>query len=225
MSELRPIGAMKDRAPLHLERAAHRRFLDDYYGATHRIYDLTRRYYLFGRDRTLRELARQRWRSIVETGCGTGRNLAKLHAMKPGRRYAGIEPSAPMRAHAMERAPFARIADAFAEDAPYLALAGGPPDRILFSYSLSMIADPDEAIAHARMSVSERGRVMVVDFGDLGGVPRSLRRAFVRWLDAFHVRPLPSIFFARHRAQIVNGAFGYYRVATLAPIRQPQVDA
>lgn len=221
VTELRP-------EPRHAEtgeRTLHRRFLDRYYGATHRVYDLTRRYYLLGRDRALRDLARQRWRTLVETGCGTGRNLAHLHALKPARRYAGVEPSAPMRARAMARAPFARIVDAFAEDAPYLTLASGPPDRILFSYSLSMIGDPDEAMAHARMSVSERGRIVVVDFADLSGVPRTLRRAFSRWLDAFHVRPLPSAFFARHGAHVIHGPLGYYRVATIGPIRAPYTDA
>jgi S-adenosylmethionine-diacylgycerolhomoserine-N-methlytransferase len=202
-------------------RHDHRRFLDDYYGATHRVYDATRRYYLFGRDRVLRDLARQRWRSIVETGCGTGRNLAVLHRLKPRRHFGGVEPSAPMRAHAQSTAPFARIVDGFAEDAPYLAIANGPPDRILFSYSLSMIGDPDEAIAHARVSLAERGRVVAVDFADLGGVPRPLRRAFVRWLDLFHVKPLPSAFYARHRAQVFDGPLGYYRVATFDPVRPP----
>jgi S-adenosylmethionine-diacylgycerolhomoserine-N-methlytransferase len=206
-------------------RTLHRRFLDDYYGATHRVYDATRRYYLFGRDRVLDTLARERWRTLVETGCGTGRNLAHLRAMKPSARYAGIEPSAPMREHAMRRAPFARIADAFAEDAPYLALAGGPPDRILFSYSLSMIADPDEALAHARTSLAPRGKLVVVDFGDLSGVPRLVRRRFVRFLDAFHVRPIPRALFTRHGAELIAGPVGYYRIATMGAARPPHGDA
>ncbi len=204
------------------ERDPHRSFLDRFYGTAH---DATRRYHLFGRDRVLRDLARQRWRTLVEAGCGTGRNLGVLHALKPARRYAGVEPSAPMRARALEQAPFARIVDALAEDAPYLALAGGPPDRILFSYSLSMIGDPDQALAHARMSVGERGQIVVVDFGDLGNIPRAFRRAFVRWLDAFHVCPLPASLFARHDARLTPGPGGYYRVATIPPIRQPFTDA
>jgi len=207
------------------DRTLHRRFLDDYYGATHRVYDATRRYYLFGRDRVLASLGRERWRTLVETGCGTGRNLVHLRALKPSARYAGIEPSAPMRDHALRRAPFARIVDAFAEDAPYLALTGGPPERILFSYSLSMIADPDEALAHARTSLSPRGKLVVVDFADLSGVPRLVRRSFVRFLDAFHVRPVPRSLFARHGAQMIHGPVGYYRIATMGAAHAPRSDA
>ncbi|MFO0685507.1 MAG: class I SAM-dependent methyltransferase [Sandaracinus sp.] len=217
-----PLRASARRDEDDATRHAHRAFLDAYYGATHAIYDVTRRYYLFGRDRALDLLARERWRTLVDVGCGTGRNLEKLHRARPGRRYAGIEPSAPMRDRAVERLPFARIIDAFAEDAPYLALAGGPPDRILFSYSLSMVADPDEALAHARVSLSERGKLVVVDFGDLAGVPRPLRRAFVRWLDAFHVRPVPRALFDRHRATLHAGPFGYYRIATMGPAHAPR---
>jgi len=218
------IHRSSERGPDAAMRDEHRGFLDSYYGKVDAVYDATRAYYLFGRDRVLRTLIRDRWRTIVETGCGTGRNLAVLHTARPSRRYAGIEPSAPMRRRASIRAPFARIVDAFAEDAPYLALAGGPPDRILFSYALSMIADPDEAIAHARLALSSEGRLVVVDFGDLDGVPRALRRPFVRWLDAFHVRPQPGSFFTKRGAQLVRGPLGYYRIATFSPLRVPRAD-
>lgn len=202
-------------------RAAHRSFLDRYYGATHRIYDATRAPYLLGRDVLIGQLVRERWKTLVEAGCGTGRNLARLERRRPARRYGGIEPSAPMRERAIRRAPFARIVDGFAEDAPYGALVRGPVDRILFSYALSMITDPDEAIAHARLCLSPRGDVACVDFGDLGGVPRPLRRAFVRFLDAFHVRPLPRALFVRHGARIVDGPLGYYRIARFPPLHVP----
>lgn len=202
-------------------RADHRRFLDHYYGATNRIYDVTRAPYLLGRDTVIDQLVRERWKTLVDAGCGTGRNLSHLAKRRPSRRYAGIEPSEPMRMRAMRRAPFAKIVDGFAEDAPYGALLSGPVDRILFSYSLSMVGDPDEAIAHARLSIAPRGSVVCVDFGDLGGVPRSLRRAFMRFLDAFHVRPLPHALFVRHGAQLVNGPLGYYRIARFSKLHIP----
>ena len=202
-------------------QAEHKSFLDRYYGATARIYDVTRAPYLLGRDRLLAQLMAERWKTLVETGCGTGRNLAILHRRRPGRRYAGIEPSTPMRSHAKERAPFARVDDGFAEDAPYRALLGGPVDRILFSYSLSMVRDPEEAIAHARMSLSVRGEVACVDFGDLARVPRALRRSFMRFLDAFHVRPLPRALLARHGGRVIEGPLGYYRIVRFSSLHLP----
>lgn len=209
------------RARDHAARVAHRRFLDGYYGATRSIYDLTRAPYLRGRDRLLKSLVKERWRTLVEVGCGTGRNLRFLHARRAGRGYAGVEPCGPMRALATKRAPFARIVDGFAEDVPFGAIFDAPPDRILFSYALSMIEDPDEALAHARLSVAERGAVVVVDFGDMKGMPRMVRTLFRRWLAAFHVTPLPRAFYVRHGGDVIEGPLGYYRIARFRAVRPP----
>ena len=54
--------------------------MDDNYRWQRHVYDLTRRYYLFGRDRLLRQLAPQPGECILEAGCGTARNLLLLAA-------------------------------------------------------------------------------------------------------------------------------------------------
>lgn len=172
-------------------RAEHRAFLNRYYGVSRLFYDLTRKYYLFGRDATLRELARdERWTSLVEVGPGTGRNLRQLHRSRPAARLAGIEASDVMLEHARARCPWARLEQGFAEDARIRDLVGAPPDRVLFSYCLSMVTDRAAALANARRALGERGEVVVVDFGDLAGIPRPLARAFRTYLHAFHVTPL-----------------------------------
>lgn len=176
---------------MNASRAEHRAFLNRYYGVSRLFYDLTRKYYLLGRDATLRELARDdRWHSLVEVGPGTGRNLRRLHKARPDARLAGIEASDVMLAHARARCPWARLEQGFAEDARMRELFGLPPDRILFSYCLSMVEGRSTALANARRALADRGEVVVVDFGDLAGIPAPLADAFRAYLRAFHVKPL-----------------------------------
>ena len=47
------------------------------YRCQHHIYDLTRKYYLLGRDRLLAGLRPHAGDAVLEIGCGTGRNLAR----------------------------------------------------------------------------------------------------------------------------------------------------
>ena len=171
--------------------AEHRAFLNRYYGVSRFFYDVTRKYYLLGRDATLRGLLRDdRWESLIEVGPGTGRNLRRLHAARPAARLGGVEASDAMLAHARDRCPWARLEQGFAEDAMLRDLLAVPPDRILFSYCLSMVEDRARAIANARGALADRGEVVVIDFGDLGGLPAPIANPFRTYLRAFHVTPL-----------------------------------
>ncbi len=172
-------------------RAEHRAFLNRYYGPSRFFYDATRKYYLFGRDVALQELADdRRWERLIEIGPGTGRNLARIHRARPDAHLAGIEASDAMLDHARRRCPWARLEHGFAEDAPLHDVLGAAPDRVLFSYCLSMVKDRSRALANARRALSDAGEVVVVDFGDLTGLAGPLARGFRRYLRAFHVEPL-----------------------------------
>ena len=59
-------------------RGAHAALMDRVYRRQRYIYDLTRRYYLFGRDKLIRELALKPGEAVVEVGCGTARNLIRI---------------------------------------------------------------------------------------------------------------------------------------------------
>jgi S-adenosylmethionine-diacylgycerolhomoserine-N-methlytransferase len=172
------------------DRATHRRFLNRYYGRVKHLYDLTRKYYLFGRDGVLDELLEEPWQRLVEIGCGTGRNLRRLHARRPAARYGGIDASDAMLSYSAARCRFATLRHGFAEDADLLTVLGAPPDRILFSYCLSMVGDPAAALDNARRALAPGGQVVVVDFGDLASLPRPLQGGLQAFLSSFHVRPL-----------------------------------
>jgi len=199
-------------------RSDHRAFLNRYYGASRFIYDATRKYYLFGRDGALRDLAADRaWSTLVEVGLGTGRNLARLHRARPDARLGGLEASDAMIEHARAKCPWARIAQGFAEDAPLADVLGARPDRVLFSYCLSMVGDRAVALENARRAVSERGAVVVVDFADFAGWPQRAARAFRTYLETFRVKPLASDDL-RDAASVRRGPGGYYVCATFGPL-------
>jgi S-adenosylmethionine-diacylgycerolhomoserine-N-methlytransferase len=189
--------------------------LDRYYGATHRVYDASRKYWLLGRDTTLDRLLAQPWTSLVEVGSGTGRNLAVLKRRRPRARLGGLDASNVMLDHARGRLPDIPFRLGFAEDADISAVLGVRPDRILFSYCLSMVQSPDRAIENARAHLSSEGELWVVDFGDLAGWPSPFAARFHAFLERFHVRPLPAGLLESYTRDIHSGPGGYFRVARI----------
>src|ERR1700676_1382866 len=60
------------------------------------IYDGTRRYYLLGRDQLIAGLKPAAGASVLEIGCGTGRNLVCAAQLYPDARFFGIDVSTEM---------------------------------------------------------------------------------------------------------------------------------
>jgi S-adenosylmethionine-diacylgycerolhomoserine-N-methlytransferase len=200
------------------EQASHRAFLNRYYRTVRHLYDPTRRYFLFGRDRVIADLLREPWRTLVEIGPGTGRNLRLLHQRRPDARYGGVDASDEMLAHAQARLPWASLTHGFAETADIAGVVGERPQRILFSYCLSMVGDPDAALVNARRALALGGEVVVVDFGDLRGMWAPLAGMLRAFLRAFHVAPVDEALLARHARAIDWGPGRYYIVARLPPL-------
>lgn len=122
--------------------------MDGVYRGQRHIYDLTRKYYLLGRDRLIDELAPQPGAHVLEIGCGTGRNLIAAARFWPGAHFYGIDISEEMLKTA--RASIARaglsqrirVAQGDATDFDPKILFRIPSfDRIIQSYTLSMIPD------------------------------------------------------------------------------------
>lgn len=173
------------------QETAHGALMDAVYRRQKHIYDATRKFYLFGRDTMIAGLDCTPGMTVLEIGCGTGRNLAVIGRRWPGTRLHGIDISREMLDLARRRPGMdARLAlgDAAGFDAQ--ALFGRTKfDRVTISYALSMIPCWEAALAHALTLLAPGGSLHVVDFGDLGGLPTPLRRALRAWLRAFHVSP------------------------------------
>ena len=170
--------------------------MDDIYRRQRHIYDLTRKYYLLGRDRLIDELAPERDSLVLEVGCGTGRNLIVAARAWPEARFHGLDISAAMlrtargavaRAGMAERIRLARgDATAFSPE----ALFGVPAfDRVFLSYTLSMIPRWRGALEAAANALAPGGRLHVVDFGQQERLPPAFRKMLFAWLEKFDVTP------------------------------------
>lgn len=170
--------------------------MDRIYRGQRHIYDMTRRYFLLGRLPLIEALQPPAGGTVLEVACGTAWNLIETARRYPDARLYGFDVSAEMLQTARARIECAglqrRIAIA-AGDA--IAFDGGRMfgiaqfDRVILSYTLSMIprwgAALDEAVRH----LAPGGRLHVVDFGDCSRWPRPARRALERWLARFDVTP------------------------------------
>jgi S-adenosylmethionine-diacylgycerolhomoserine-N-methlytransferase len=167
--------------------------MDAIYRTQRHVYDLTRKYYLLGRDALIRDLAPPPGGTILEIGCGTGRNLIAAARAWPETQLYGFDISAAMldtARGAIRRAGLANritLAQGDAGDFDPQALFGRARfDRAFLSYTLSMIPAWQDAIAHAA-AVAER--VHIVDFGQQERLPTAFRRGLFAWLGRFHVTP------------------------------------
>src|SRR5271154_5799792 len=85
--------------------------MDEMYRWTRYVYDFTRKYYLLGRDRLLREMALQPGDRVLEIGCGTARNLIRLARLQPEVRCYGLDVSNEMLATAAVKVKARRLQD------------------------------------------------------------------------------------------------------------------
>ena len=70
--------------------------MDAIYRSQRHFYDLTRKYYLLGRDALIEGLAPPSGGSVLEAGCGTGRNLIVAARRWPDAHYYGVDISEAM---------------------------------------------------------------------------------------------------------------------------------
>lgn len=175
----------------------HAVLMDRVYRYTRHIYDPTRKYFLFGRDRVLAELDAKPGHDVLEIGCGTGRNLMKAASLYPDARFFGVDISSAMLelackkrdriAGARDTVHFAEADACSFDPAEFFKLAGF--DRIFFSYSLSMIPDWTGALSHGLTMLKPGGRLAIVDFGDQSDLPGWFKTPFFRFLSVYHVTP------------------------------------
>jgi S-adenosylmethionine-diacylgycerolhomoserine-N-methlytransferase len=170
--------------------------MDAMYRHQRHIYDASRKFYLLGRDELIAGLAPPAGGSILEIGCGTGRNLIKIAQAYPGRPCHGLDVSTEMlvtarqavvRADLSDRIDL-RQADATSFD-PQTLFGRAGFDRIVISYALSMIPPWQAVVAQALRQLAPGGSLHIVDFGDQAGLPTPFKAVLMRWLALFHVTP------------------------------------
>jgi S-adenosylmethionine-diacylgycerolhomoserine-N-methlytransferase len=159
------------------------------------FYDLTRKYYLLGRDRLLAEMNVQAGENVLEVGCGTGRNLIILAKHFPPARFFGLDASAAMLETAQakfdaQKCKNITLQTALADTFDYQKTFGldEPFDTIFFSYSISMIPVWRESIQNALANLKSGRSFYIVDFYDQKDLPRWFQKVLRGWLKKFHVQ-------------------------------------
>jgi S-adenosylmethionine-diacylgycerolhomoserine-N-methlytransferase len=170
--------------------------MDRMYRRQRHIYDLSRKFYLLGRDEAIAGLRARPGDRVLEIGCGTGRNLIMLARKYPGASCFGIDVSTEMLDSAMRailRAGVkARVHLAHADATqfePGVLFGVDQFDRIFISYSLSMIPQWQSVAGTAITHLAPNGELRIIDFGSQERLPVAFRRLLWRWLGAFHVEP------------------------------------
>ncbi len=211
------------------QSSEHGALMDSVYKGQRHIYDFTRKYYLFGRDTLIEGLNCCPGMRVLEIACGTGRNMAKVRKSWPGVRLFGLDISEEMLKNA--RRALGKEAVLAAGDAcsfdPGTLLGEDGFERVILSYSLSMIPDWERALAHAAAKLAPGGELHVVDFGDLSGLPGPLEKGLHAWLARFHVETRSALPQACERIAVARGLnltsrrgkLGYFQLHVLSAPR------
>ncbi|AZV21288.1 MAG: class I SAM-dependent methyltransferase [Mesorhizobium sp.] len=180
--------------------ANHAELMDGVYRWQRHIYDLTRKYYLLGRDRLIDGLDVPVGGTVLELGCGTGRNIILAARRYPDARFYGLDISAEMletAGKAIDREGLSGrvvLARGDATDFDARALFGVERiDRVFVSYSLSMIPGWEKTVSAALAALSPNGSLHIIDFGQQEGLPGWFRTLLRGWLKKFHVAPRESL--------------------------------
>ena len=172
----------------------HQDLMDSVYQYQRHIYDLTRKYYLFGRDHLIEDLMPDSGSKVLEIACGTGRNLAVAAKRYPKVKFYGFDISEEMlksaeatiqRSDLQDRVTL-KQGDATVFD-PDDMFGEQQFDRIFISYGISMIPVWKEALHHASNFLAPGGSLHVVDFGQQEEMPAWTRSILGWWLAKFHV--------------------------------------
>lgn len=183
--------------------AEQKALMDDVYSLHRHFYDLTRKFYLLGRDQLIRSLAPPRGGSVLEVGCGTARNLIVAAKHWPDARFHGFDISEAMLETARRSVARAGLSDRItltqgdAGNFDTARLFGlEKVDRVFMSYTLSMIPPWQDAIEQSAASLAPGGALHVVDFGQYERLPALVKRLHFKSLNDFHVYPrreLPAV--------------------------------
>ena len=179
--------------------------MDQMYRVTRHIYDVTRAYYLLGRDRMLAKVVTNPSTATLEVGCGTARNLIKLARRAEPGLLCGLDASQEMldtaeASIARAGVPAAgheriRLRQGLAErlDAKTMFGRDEPFDTIFFSYCLSMVPTWPGAIEAAMANLKTGGHLVIVDFWDQKDLPGVFAAGLKKWLSLFHVHYRPEV--------------------------------
>ncbi|GHB21457.1 O-methyltransferase [Pseudovibrio japonicus] len=170
--------------------------MDKIYKNQRHYYDLTRKHYLLGRDHLIKQLSAPRGSTLLEIGCGTGRNLIEAAKAYPTCQFFGVDISSQMLKSAEANVHKANLShrihlaqgDATKFD-PFEKFGIDTFDRVFLSYCVSMVPHWEEALDNSARLLTEGGQLSIVDFGQQERLPRLFKLMLRKWLGQSHSLP------------------------------------
>ena len=167
--------------------------MDSVYRNTRHFYDLTKPMFLLGRDELLDSLHPKVDETVCEIGCGTARNLIYLARRYQNTNFIGIDASALMLEIANKKVKKEKLSS---QIKLIHGLAGihefqKKIDRMVFSYSLSMMSKPREILENCLEQMPPGGTIHIVDFGDFKMWPEVFKSSTIKFLNLFEMFPKP----------------------------------
>jgi S-adenosylmethionine-diacylgycerolhomoserine-N-methlytransferase len=169
--------------------------MDRMYRHQRYFYDLTRKYYLLGRDKLIEQIPVKAGENVLEIGCGTGRNLIILAEKHPETRFFGLDASSEMLKTAQAKIDAKNLknivlktalADDFSFDKTFDL--SEKFDAIFFSYAVSIIPPWRESVENALENLKNGRSLFIVDFYDQRDLPEWFQKILQSWLRQFHVK-------------------------------------
>lgn len=148
------------------------------------IYDASRKHYLLGRDELIHQLSAQKGQHICEVGCGTARNLIKLHKQYPEAHFYGLDVSDEMlktARHSLKKYKLEHEIKIIQADADSFGAQeefglAEKFDAIIFSYTLSLVPYWQACIEHGLTQLKEGGTLYILDFTSEKSHPLWMRK-------------------------------------------------
>lgn len=169
--------------------------MDRMYRYQRYFYDLTRKYYLIGRDKLITEMPIKKSERVLEVGCGTARNLVALARKFPNANFYGLDASSEMLRTAQAKIDAAKVKNitlqtALADEFSYQKTFDLPEpfDWIFFSYAVSIIPPWEASIENALDNLKSGKSLYIVDFYDQKDLPVWFQKILQKWLEQFHVK-------------------------------------
>jgi S-adenosylmethionine-diacylgycerolhomoserine-N-methlytransferase len=149
--------------------------------------------FLLGRDELLDSLHPKINEIICEVGCGTARNLIYLAKTYHNTNFIGMDASALMLEIANKKVKKEKLAT---QIKLVHGLAGEYEfeqkiDRMIFSYSLSMMSKPREILENCLAQMPPGGIIHIIDFGDFKLWPGFFKAPTIKFLNLFEFFPKP----------------------------------
>ena len=134
--------------------------------------------------------------TVLEVGCGTGRNLILAARRYPKAKFYGLDISNEMLTTAWQSVKRSGLSDRITlaqgdartfDVREMFGIVGA--DRVFVSYTLSMIPSWHQSLDASLSAVASSGSFHIVDFGQQNGLPKWFKATLFAWLDKFTVYP------------------------------------